>query len=74
MKMNSWHETFVEQQVTYTLFKDGNFHIIENVPARLSVQTGEQLFSPETVEKLHHLLLGKRPPVRFVQTPVYEFA
>ena len=30
-----------DEQVTYTLEKDGKFYIIENVPARVSVVTGE---------------------------------
>jgi len=74
MTTAKWSETFIEQKVTYTLFKDGKFYIVENVPARVSLETGEQLFSPEIVEKLQRLIGGKRPPVRFIQTPVYEFA
>ena len=27
-------ERLVEQKVTYTLFKEGQFYIVENVPAR----------------------------------------
>ncbi|MFN8489787.1 MAG: hypothetical protein U0350_19535 [Caldilineaceae bacterium] len=73
MTTGKWSETFIEQKVTYTLFKDGKFYIVENVPARISLETGEQLFSPEIVEKLQRLIGGKRPPVRFIQTPVYEF-
>jgi YgiT-type zinc finger domain-containing protein len=42
----------LEQKVNYTLEMDGNFIIIENVPARLCVETGEHFFSPETVERL----------------------
>ena len=74
MATDQWNEHFIEQSVTYTLLKDGKFYIIENVPARVSPETGEQLFSPETVAKLQRLILGKRPPVRVIQTPVYEFA
>jgi hypothetical protein len=73
MTTDMWNDTFIEQKVTYTLLKDGKFYIIENVPARVSVETGEQLFSAETVEKLQHLIPRKRP-VRVIQTPVYEFA
>ncbi len=67
-------EKLVEQKVTYTLLKDGKFFIIEHVPARVDVETGEQFFSPQTVELLQRIIWGERQPVRFVQTPVFEFA
>jgi YgiT-type zinc finger domain-containing protein len=69
-----WKETFVEQTVTYTLLKDGQFYLIENVPTRVCVETGEQFFSPPTVEKLQRTLWSKQKPVRMIQTPVFEFA
>jgi YgiT-type zinc finger domain-containing protein len=67
-------EKLVERLVTYTLLKDGQLFVIENVPARVNEETGEQYFSPQTVERLQRILQEKRPPARFVQTPVYEFA
>jgi YgiT-type zinc finger domain-containing protein len=45
-------ETMVERKVTYTLEMDGKFYIVEHVPARVCLETGEQFFSPETVERL----------------------
>ena len=71
--MNEWNETLVEQKVTYTLETDGEFFLIENVPARLNLETGEQLFSPTTVERLQQIILNKQGPVRFIETPVYNF-
>ena len=68
------HEELIEQYVTYTLLKDGKFYIIENVPARVDVNTGEQYFSPQTVERLQQIIRGQRKPARVLQTPVYEFA
>jgi len=67
-------ENFVEQKVIYTLLKDGKFFIIEHVPARVNVETEEQFFSPQTVERLQRIIWGERQPVRFIQTPVFEFA
>jgi hypothetical protein len=66
-------EKLVNQDVTYTLFKDGQFYIVENVPARVDLDTGEQYFSPKTVEQLHQIILGQNKPVRTIQTPVYSF-
>ena len=66
-------ETLVERRVTYTLEVQGKLIVVENVPARVCPQTGEQFFSPETVEKLQQMAWGKRQPQRTVQTPVYDF-
>ena len=60
--MNTVEEKLTEQKVTYTLELDGKFYIIENVPARVNEETGEQYFSPETVEKLREKIRGKTPP------------
>jgi hypothetical protein len=67
-------ERLIEQKVTYTLVKDGQFYIVENVPARVNLETGEQFFSPQTVEHLQQIILEQKRPTRVVQTPVYEFA
>lgn len=73
MNSNTWQETFVEQKVNYTLEMEGKFFIIENVPARVCVETGEQLFSPETVQRIQQMIRGKEKPSRVIETPVYEF-
>jgi hypothetical protein len=67
-------EKLVEQKVTYTLFKNGQFYIIENVPARVDMETGEQYFSPQTVEMLQQIIREHPKPIRVVQTPVYSFS
>lgn len=67
-------ENLAHQKVTYTLFKDGQFYIIENVPARVDVETGEQFFSPQTVEMLQQIIRQHPKPIRVVETPVYSFS
>ena len=75
MSTKNAKENLVEKRVTYTLLKDGQFFIVENVPARVNTQTGEQLFSPQTVEHLQKIILEhKKRPVRTIETPVFEFA
>jgi YgiT-type zinc finger domain-containing protein len=64
----------VEQKVTYTLAVGDKFIIIENVPARVCLETGEQFFSPETVERLQQTIWEQRKPSRVIETPVFEFA
>ena len=48
----AWNETLVEKKVTYSIEVDERLVIIEDVPARVNVETGERYFSPETVERL----------------------
>ena len=67
-------ETMIDTEVTYTLVHGGKFYIIEHVPAHVRQETGEQFFSPETVERIQALIKGGKEPVRVVETPVYEYA
>ena len=67
-------ETMIEAEVTYTLAQGGKFYIIEHVPARVCQETGEQFFSPETVERIQALIKGGGKPDKVVETAVYEYA
>lgn len=74
MKRHTWNETFDERLVTYTQEVDGRFIVVEHVPARVCRETGEQLFSPETVNRLQTIIRSRLKPTRVIETPVYEFA
>jgi YgiT-type zinc finger domain-containing protein len=74
MRSYQWNERLVERKVTYTLEVNGQLIVIENVPARVNVETGEQLFSPDTVERLQKMVWEQKRPKRVIQVPVYEFA
>lgn len=67
-------ETFVNRLVKYTLELDGELIVIENVPARVCIETGEHLFAPEIVEKLQKLIARRAKPKRVMQVPVFDFA
>lgn len=67
-------EQFCDERVTYTLDLGDRFMVIENVPARVSLRTGERLFSPETVERIQAIAWGRGKPVRTLETPVFQFA
>jgi YgiT-type zinc finger domain-containing protein len=69
-----WNETFVEDKVTYTLEVNGKIIVIENVPARVCVETGERFFSPETVDRIQKIFWEPRKPKRVIETPVYDYA
>ena len=74
MSTNSRSETFIEQKVTYTLEVNGKFFMIENVPARVCIETGERFFAPETVERLQKIIWENKQPKRVIETPVFDFA
>ena len=76
-----FEEQSVGQRVTYTLEMGGKFYIVENVPARVNEETGEQFFSPSTVECLQETILGQaepnkviETPNKVIETPVYEYS
>jgi YgiT-type zinc finger domain-containing protein len=74
MSNDEWKETFVEQEVSYVLEQQGKVIIIERVPARVCVETGERLFAPDIVERLQRIVWQQRTPIRVIETPVFDFA
>jgi hypothetical protein len=48
----------------------GKFFLVENVPARVNEETGEQFFSPVTVERLQQIILDGKEPDRVIETSV----
>lgn len=71
--MNGRDAHLVERRVAYTLEHEGRVYIVENVPARVNEETGEQFFAPATVERLQAMILGDGEPDRVIETPVFEF-
>ena len=63
----------VEKRVTYMLQRNGQVFVIENVPARVNEETGEQFFSPSTVEHLQQIILAGEDPDHFAEVPVYQY-
>lgn len=70
----NWQEVLIEKQVTYTLNLNGQIILIENVPARVNEETGEQFFSPATVERLQQTILDSKEPDHYIQVPVYNYS
>jgi len=66
------NETMIETQVSYTIKYQGKFYIIENVPARVCQETGEEYFSPETVEHIQKCIKEHKTPDRTIETPIYR--
>lgn len=74
MMIEAWNETYEERMVNYVLEYGGRLIVVENVPVRVCRETGERLFSPETVEQLQATVWEQRSPKKVVETPVFEFA
>ncbi len=74
MAADVWKETMVEQKVTYVLEVEGRIIVVENVPARVCLETGERFFAPETVERLQQMIWEDRKPTRIVEAAVFEYA
>jgi YgiT-type zinc finger domain-containing protein len=71
---SSTAEEFLEQRVRYSIDFGGRLVVIENVPARVSRQTGEHLFSPETTARIHEIVRSGKPPARVVEADVYDYS
>jgi len=67
-------ERLVDRLVTCHNEVDGRPLVIENVPARVDVETGENHFAPDTVERLQRIVRERRRPIRIIEAPVFEFA
>ncbi|MGF1480020.1 MAG: hypothetical protein ACFB4I_11085 [Cyanophyceae cyanobacterium] len=72
--ITDWQETLVEKPVTYALNLNGEVVLIENVPARVNEETGEQFFSPSTVERLQPTILDRKEPDRLWRSPRSSFS
>lgn len=72
--MSKTEEKLTERNVTYSLELDGKFYIVENVPARVNEQTGEQYFAPETVEHLRQKIRGNAHAKKTMETPVFDYS
>jgi YgiT-type zinc finger domain-containing protein len=73
MASHDGQESLVEKRVTYTLELNGQIFLVENVPARVNEETGEQFFSPAIVERLQAIILEGQRPDRMIETPVYNY-
>ncbi len=74
MTTDIWKETMVDQMVTYTLLMGDKLFVIENVPARVCLETGERFYSPATVQRLQQTIWEHKRPVRVIEAPVFDFA
>lgn len=74
VNLNTSNEQLTNKKVTYTLELEGKFYIVENVPARVNEETGEQYFAPDTVEYLQKKIRGDERPKKTIETPVFDYS
>jgi HTH-type transcriptional regulator / antitoxin MqsA len=65
-----FEQVFVDQVFTM----NGNYVVVEHIPARVCKQCGEKVFSREVTEKVRKLLHGEQEPVRRVEVDVFDLA
>lgn len=73
MNFEREEKQLVNKLVTYSLELNGELILVENVPARVNEETGEQFFAPDIVERLQDMILGDEKPLNFIRVPVYQF-
>ncbi len=72
MRCNFCKGSTEERMIRYVQEFDGRVIIIENVPAEVCTQCGEQLIRPEVAEKIQRLVWERPSPKRKAQVPVYD--
>lgn len=68
-----WKELLEDKNVSFAMEVNGKLVLIEDVPARVNPETGEQLLSPRTFQRLREMIKERKIPSRVIQIPVYEF-
>ena len=63
-----------ERLIRYVQEYQGRIVIVENVPAEVCTQCGEQLLRPEIAEKIQRLIWEHPEPKRKAEVPVYDLA
>ncbi len=60
--------------VTFIYNGNGDYLLVENVPAEVCSQCGERTYSPEVTDDLLRLAKRKIQPAKTVEVPVIDYA
>lgn len=66
------NKTLIQQVIQYSQEFEGNFYIIEDVPAYICEQCGEIIIAESTAEKIQNLIWSGAEPKRTRLVPVYR--
>jgi len=66
----------IYKKITYTQELEGKVYVVNDVPALVCSQCGEQYLSPETVDKIQKVIeKGEQKKLKPIQQiPVFHFA
>ncbi|HEX8393241.1 MAG TPA: YgiT-type zinc finger protein [Longimicrobium sp.] len=67
-------DRMIEKRVTFSIEIEGRLVIVENVPARIDPDTGEEFFSTDTMERLQSIVWGAAKADRASNPGVLRFA
>ena len=74
MKCEVCGSDLVERAVTFPLELDDRWVLIEQVPAQVCLNCGENTLSADTADRLEKTPWLERRPSKLLETPVFEFA
>ena len=74
MKCNFCKGETEERLIRYVQDFQGRVVVIDNVPAEVCAQCGEQFIQPDVGEKLQKIVWGEVPRPKKVQVDSYDFA
>lgn len=64
-----------QEKLVHEVFEiDGEFVLVENIPAFVCARCGEAVFSRETTERVRKLVHGEHRPLRSVRLNVFSYA
>ena len=63
-----------EKRVEEVFRIDGQYVLVDRIPANVCDRCGEQTFSRETADRIRLLVRGKAKPTKSIAVKVFEFA
>ena len=64
-----------QQRLVEEVFRiDGQYVLVDHIPAHVCNRCGEETFSRETADRIRALVRGEASPTRSIAVRVFEFA
>ncbi len=63
-----------DEEVTELVQIDGQYVLVDRIPAVVCARCGEESFSRDTTEKIRLLVHGRAESTKSIVMPVFEFA
>jgi HTH-type transcriptional regulator/antitoxin MqsA len=62
-----------QELIRYHVEFGGKLVVVEHVPALVCDHCGEISIAPQVASSVQRTVWGAKPPIRAIETPVYEF-